>query len=239
MSRIAIIPARGGSKRIPNKNIKSFHGKPILAYSIEAALNSQQIDKVIVSTDDEKVTEISKSYGLEVIERPAAESSDSAPARDVIRHGIARLQHFKNLIYLQPTSPLRHPNTIDDALMMFNKSNNGSLVSVNATAKPLDWMFTLSKSNQLVPQTREKSLNRQEALPLYVLNGAIYISNLVELIKNDFNLVRNDSIGFVMSKVESIDIDDQFDFEVAEHFLRKESGKGENYEQQTKPMYGV
>jgi N-acylneuraminate cytidylyltransferase len=101
---------------------------------------------------------------------------------------------------------------------------------VTATAKPLDWMFTLSKSNQLLPQARDRSENRQDALPLFVLNGAIYISDLVELIRNDFNLVRNDSIGFVMSKVESIDIDDQFDFDVAEHFLRKQSGVGKNCE---------
>ncbi len=226
---IGLIPARMGSKGLPGKNWREINGKPLISWTIEAALNSQHIDKVIVSTDDEKVSEISKSYGLEVIERPEAESSDSALAKDVIRHGIARLQHFKNLIYLQPTSPLRHASTIDDALMVFNKSNNGSLVSVTATAKPLDWMFTLSKSNQLLPQTRDRRLNRQEALPFFVLNGAIYISNLLELIENDFNLVRNNSIGFVMSKVESIDIDDQFDFDVAEHFLRRESGGGENY----------
>lgn len=226
---IGLIPARMGSKGLPGKNWREINGKPLIAWTIEAALNSQQIDKVIVSTDDEKVSEISKSYGLEVIERPEAESSDSAPAKDVIRHGILRLQHFKNLIYLQPTSPLRNSNTIDEAFELFNKSNNGSLVSVTATAKPLDWMFSLSKANQLLPQTRDRTLNRQDAPPLFVLNGAIYISNLVELIENDFNLVRNDSIGFVMSKVESIDIDDEFDFEVADHFLRKESSWGENY----------
>ena len=220
---IGLIPARMGSKGLPGKNWREINGKPLISWTIEAALNSQHIDKVIVSTDDEKVSEISKSYGLEVIDRPEAESSDSAPAKDVIRHGIARLQHFKNLIYLQPTSPLRQPSTIDEASILFNKSNNGSLVSVTATAKPLEWMFTLSKSNQLLPHTRGRSLNRQDALPLFVLNGAIYISDIVELIKNDFNLVRDDSIGFVMSKVESIDVDDQFDFEVAEHFLRKVS----------------
>jgi CMP-N-acetylneuraminic acid synthetase len=227
---IGLIPARMGSKGIPGKNWREINGKPLISWTIEAALNSQQIDKVIVSTDDEKIMEISQSYGLEVIERSDAESSDSASAKDVIRHGVARLQDYKNIIYLQPTSPLRHPRTIDEALKFFGNSNNGSLVSVTAGAKPLEWTFKLSELNQLIPQTSNKVLNRQDTAPYFVLNGAIYISDLLELKENDFNLLRNNSLGFVMSKIESIDIDDDFDFQIAEYFLRQKNDRGRNYE---------
>jgi CMP-N,N'-diacetyllegionaminic acid synthase len=226
---VSLIPARMGSKGVPGKNWKEINGKPLIAWTIEAALNCQYIDKVIVSTDDKTIMEISRSYGLEVIERSQSESSDTASAADVIRHAIAHLRQYKNLIYLQPTSPLRRQHTIDEALYRFKNMKNGSLVSLTYGAKPLEWTFKLSKSNQLIPQTREEIFNRQEAEPYYFLNGALYISDLDELVKNDFNLVRDDSIGFVMSKLESIDIDDEFDFEVAEYFLRKASEKGENY----------
>src|SRR3989344_1555145 len=133
MRFIAIIPARAGSKRIPQKNIKPLLGKPLLVYSIEKALTAKHINEIVVSTDDVKVADIARKYNVEIIHRPLSLALDTTPTEDVLLHTIEEIQsrgktatHF---VLLQPTSPLRHPQDIDQAIEKLKTENADSLFS--------------------------------------------------------------------------------------------------------------
>jgi CMP-N-acetylneuraminic acid synthetase len=146
---IAIIPARGGSKGIPRKNIRLLAGKPLIAYTIEAAFTSK-MDKVIVSTEDEEIAEISKKYGAEVIERPKGLAKDETPTIDVIFH-VLEILKAKNynpdiVVLLQPTSPLRNAEDIYNAIKLFLDSDCESVVSVCEVEHPPYWSFEIEEA---------------------------------------------------------------------------------------------
>lgn len=152
---IAIIPARGGSKGLPGKNIKEMCGKPLIAYTIEVALKSKSIDHVILSTDDEEIATVAKKYGAEVpFMRPAELASDTAMAVDNYIYTIGRLEKEWNtkidsFVVLQPTSPLRIAEDIDGAVELFNARNADSVVTYVKEAHPIFWHKKIDENNKL------------------------------------------------------------------------------------------
>lgn len=227
MLSLAIIPARGGSKGLPGKNIRELGGKPLIAYSIEAALQAGNIDRVIVSTDDEKIAEVALKFGAEVpFLRPDYLSTDTAGTIDVVLHALEYFEaggiSFDNVILLQPTSPLRSSKDIKKALALFDNNKCDSVISVcEAMVHPL--LLRRIGQNGLLQdfiEQRDKHVRRQDMEKVYQLNGAIYITKVGSLERNhSFYGERN--IPYVMSEESSMDIDEELDLQVAELILKK------------------
>lgn len=222
---IAIIPARGGSKGIPNKNIKNLAGKPLIAYTIKSALNSKYIDRVIVSTDDEEIAAISQSYGAEIVTRPSDLALDSSPLIDTIFHAVKWLKNdydFEIVVLLQPTSPLRTTNDIDSSIQLFLKRDCTSVISVCDTRK-LYWSLKL-ENGYLIPFFKKKyvAMRRQHLPQLFMPNGAIFISTLCN-IYNKKSFYTERIIPYIMPLERSIDIDTDIDFMLAEQVIIKKN----------------
>lgn len=222
---LAIITARGGSKRLPGKNILDLNGKPLIAWTIEAAKKSLYIDKLIVSTDDNKIANISKQYGAEVpFLRPDELSSDTTISIDVVFHAIKFFKEknirFKYILLLQPTSPLRISEDIDNAFKMID-DNTKAIVSVCETEHSPLWSNTLpenlSMKDFIIPEIKNK---RSQDLPKYYrLNGAIYIAEVDYLIKhNEFFGINTKA--FIMPQERSVDIDNEVDFKLCDIYSR-------------------
>ncbi len=218
---LCVIPARSGSKRLHHKNILEIAGKPLIAHTIEAALQSTVIDKVIVSTDDEEIALISQKYNAEVpFIRPTELSDDSASSINVIIHCIdyfkSKSIYFDYVILLQPTSPLRTSDDIDKAFELISKKTR-AVVSVCKSEHPPSWMYTLSDGNYInIPDYK----NSTEGSNFYRLNGAIYISEIDDLYKNK-SFIGCHTKAFIMPAEKSIDIDTRIDFELCKILLNE------------------
>ena len=223
---IAIIPARGGSKGIPKKNIKQLSGKALIAYSIEAALKSQYNSKTIVSTEDEEIAEISRRYGAEVIERPNELARDETPTIDVIFQ-VLEILKMKNynpdiVVLLQPTSPLRSAGDIDNAINLFLDSGCESVVSVCEVEHPPHWSFRIEEGYlKSLFDKRYLRMRRQDLEKAYIPNGAIYVSTPQTLYKYK-SFYCNHIIPYIMPFERSVDIDNEIDFMLAELLMRRE-----------------
>jgi CMP-N-acetylneuraminic acid synthetase len=223
---LAIIPARGGSKRLPRKNILLLQNKPLIYWSIDAALKTQYINEVIVTTDDIEIAEISKKYGAKVpFIRPNELANDTADSVSVVLHVIeyykSQSVKIENIILLQPTSPLRTSEDISLAIELFEQKNADSIISVCPTEHSPLWCNTLPEDLSMDNFINPKYKNtRSQDLPIYYrLNGAIYIikSNILEKEKS-FNTSKN-SYSYIMSNEKSIDIDTKLDFIIAEQIM--------------------
>lgn len=219
---LAVVTARAGSKRLSNKNILDLAGKPLIAWTIKAAQKSEYIDKLIVSTDSEKIAEISKQYGAEVpFLRPNRLSNDTADSFSVLEHSIAFFKNqFDYILLLQPTSPLRTTNDINTAIEMLNTSIKG-VVSVCETEHSPLWSNTLpddlSMKDFIRPEIKNK---RSQDLPNYYrLNGAIYVSEIDYFYKSG-GFIGNKTKACIMKQEHSIDIDGEFDFKFCEALLK-------------------
>ena len=223
---LALIPARGGSKGIPGKNIIALMGKPLIAWTIEAALKSAFIDRVIVSTDSTQIAEVSRKFGADVpFMRPAELAQDKSKTIDAIIHAIEKLNASGNiydvLILLQPTSPLRTSEDIDGALKTFFANNNKSLVSISPVEDNPLLIRTLNPDKITMNRLLDTSstCRRQDMPEYYRVNGSIYINLIREInINTSFN---DNIIPFVMSKDHSVDIDEPADLAKAEYYIVK------------------
>ena len=222
---LAIIPARGGSKRIPLKNIRELCGKPLIFYAINSSINSRYIDRVIVSTDDKKINEISENLGSEVIERPKELAKDNTPSTDVVFHVLEVLQKENYnpslIVLIQPTSPLRNKEDIDNSIELFLKNKGESLISVSEFKHPPYWCFKIEKG--LLKPLYDKHyliMRSQDFEKFFRPNGAIFISKPKDLYKNKTFYTEN-TIPYIMPSERSIDIDDEFDFLIAEFLMQK------------------
>ena len=222
---IGIIPARGGSKGIRKKNIVDLAGKPLIAYTIEQAKGSKYIDKIIVTTDDEEIADISRSLGAEVpFSRPKALATDEAKGIDVVLHAItwfdSNEESFDIVMMLQPTSPLRLSEDIDKAIEMLFLKNAMAIVSVCKSEHHPLWSNTLPEDsnmkNFINPEYMNK--NRQELPVFYRLNGAIYLS-FCNYIKDRKSFYGENTFAYIMPDERSIDIDNMLDFKLAELLL--------------------
>lgn len=226
MNIMAIIPARGGSRGIPKKNIKILGEKPLIAYTIEAAKKSKYIDKVIVSTDSDEIAYISKKYGAEIpFIRPAELSKDETPGIDPILHAVDyMITHEKYIpdyvVCLQCTSPFRNHTHIDVALESVINSSEDSLVSV-CESDTLSWMKKIVDNRLVNYESNEKIYaRRQDAPKAYKLNGAIYAIKKDVLLENKSLVLNNRTIPFIMDNISSLDIDEPIDFEFAEFLIK-------------------
>lgn len=223
---LAIIPARSGSKGLKDKNIKQLNGKPMIAYTIEAAIKSNIFDDIIVSTDSQKYANISIKYGATVpFLRPEYLSTDTATTNDVIEYTIKELKKagkdYDYLMILQPTSPLREANDIiDSAKVLFEKEANSVVSVCEAEHSPL-YMNILNESLSMDGFLQRDIKTRRQELPKYYrLNGAIYLCK-VDYFLNYKDFYKEKSYAYVMDKERSVDIDDELDFIMAEILMKE------------------
>ena len=221
MKNLAIIPARSGSKGIKDKNIRPLCGKPLMAYSIEAALKSGKFEEVMVSTDSEKYAVIAKQYGASVpFLRSDTTASDTASSWDMVEEVLynykALGREFDTFCLLQPTSPLRTAEDIVGAFSLYEEKADFAVVSVcEAEHSPL-WCGHLPATKEFLNFLDERNLKQRQAGQIfYRLNGAIYIVNVAKF-KTQRNLYRKGSFAYIMSQEKSVDIDSLVDFKLAE-----------------------
>ena len=228
---LAIIPARGESKRLPNKNILDLSGKPLISWSINASLNSKYIDRTVVSTDSDQIREVALSYGAEVpFKRPNHLSDDFAIKDDVIMHTIdffrnEKQEKFDYIIYLQPTSPLRNEGHIDDAIEYMFEKKADAVVSVCEVEHPVQWTAVLPDSRDMSIFINSLDLQtRSQDFPVrYRLNGAIFIYNSNKLIESKSVFLKENIFAYVMPQNVSIDIDTETDLMFAKSILDNHS----------------
>ena len=215
---LVIIPARKGSKGIPAKNKKLLNGKPLIQYTIDAALAIFPKYSICISTDDIDIQDIGIQNGLSVPNlRPENLSNDKASARDVILYEVLKTdREIETIVYLQPTSPLRTALNIKEALDLYDYISMDMLVSVSlAKANPYFNLFEEDEKENLVISKKHESKSRQDAPEVFQFNGAIYLINYQSLIKNEISLFPRIK-KYLMSKEDSIDIDDPIDWHLAE-----------------------
>ena len=219
---LAVIPARAGSKRLPNKNIKILNGKPMIAYTIEAALRSKVFNNVMVSTESIDYAEISKNLGAEVpFLRDKRLASDKSSTWDVvvdILHNYKKLGlEFKTVCVLQPTSPLRNEIDVIKAFELFNNKDADFVTSISPTNKKPQWINSLPSDLSLTTFLKKNPSDIKD--DLYMLNGAIYLLDVNYLLSSK-DFYSGKSYAYVMDKSKSIDIDDEHDFLMAELLLK-------------------
>ena len=211
---LCLIPARSGSKRLPGKNIRLLAGKPLIAYTIEAARNSGVFDCICVSTDDEEIAAIAREYGAEVpFMRPAHLANDTARVVDVSRHALGFFaehgHEYESFCVLQPTSPLRTANDIRDAYALFRSNGADYVVGIVAWEHPPFWAFE-KRDNFLTPHWgAEKMLKTQDLPQLWRPNGAIFMAR-TDAFLEDGTFYTDQTIGYEMPPERAIDVDDEF-----------------------------
>ena len=221
MNILAIIPARGGSKRIPKKNIKKLGGKPLIKYTIDAATNSKKIDDVIVSTEDKEISDIVKRYGTRVIERPKVLATDWAKTIDVVLD-VLNQEECKIVVLLQPTCPFRTGQDIDEAINLFLRNPQcDSVISMAEAGANHCWLMKIKGNKFLTPVFGHKYLSqRSQDLPkMYIPNGAIYITTPAVLRKYK-SFYTKKVVPYLMPRERSIDIDDFDDWAIAENKIK-------------------
>jgi CMP-N-acetylneuraminic acid synthetase len=206
---IAVIPARGGSKGLPGKNIKLLNNKPLIAWSIESALQSKKIDRVIVSTDSDDIKKVALHYGAEVIDRPAHLSTDEATTISVLEHIIQEIPLTHSIVVLQPTSPLRDDNLIDRCIEQYESDNYTNL----ATGYWCKFKEFGSHNN----------LRRQDYKGFFYDDGNVYILSR-EIIKKGLWCGNNPS-RYITDKHMNFEIDDEVDFVIVEALINKYKNK--------------
>ncbi len=218
---LGIVPARGGSKRLPRKNMLDLCGKPLIAWSIEAGLNSKYIDKVVVSSDDDEILNISSNFGAETIKRPVELASDTATTFDAIKHTIENVEKYDYIVLLQPTSPLRNAKHIDEAIELLEIKNADAVVSVCEMDHSPLWSNTLPNDGNMRGFLREEILNKrsQDLEKYYRLNGAIYICKTEKLIENKSFFLKENIFAYIMNRENSVDIDEKLDFIIAKNIM--------------------
>ena len=222
MNTVAIIPARGGSKGIPRKNIKELCEKPLITYIIETALRVEELDRVIVSTEDKEIAEVAKKCGAEVpFMRPEELARDETPTLPVLQHAVKYLEEKENykpdiVVLLYATSPLLKHERVSEGIKMLREGNFNSVLGV-VEDRGHYWLETNNGYERLYPKALK---NRQFIKPLLKENGAIYICKRDILIEK--NEIIGGKIGFlVMKRDESIDIDELLDFEFTEFLMNR------------------
>jgi len=212
MKVLAIIPARGGSKRVPNKNTKMLFGKPLIAHTILQAKESKYIDKVVVSTDDPEIKRIAQTYLCAVVDRPKKLATDTASTESVIMHVIKKAKEYNSVIVLlQCTCPMRTAEDIDKAIEMYERYD--SVLSV-CPSKSILWKNN-GKGGKSITYEEGNRPTRSQDIDYYEENGAIYVFGRHGFLEHKLRMYGNKGL-YIMSKERSIDIDEEEDFEYLE-----------------------
>jgi len=221
---LAIIPARGGSKGVPRKNIRELSGKPLIAWTIEAALKSRYIDRLILSSDDDEIIEIAGKWGCEApFIRPKELATDVTGTANVIFHAIKNIgERYDYIVVLQPTSPLRLAADIDNCIKYCIEMNSTSCVSVTEAEKNPYWMYFLDNDGRMtsVIDVSKIPTRRQDLPAAYSLNGAVYVVK-VEWFEKSVKLIDKQTVAYVMPKIRSLDIDTELDLMIFQVILDK------------------
>ncbi|KLU62649.1 CMP-N,N'-diacetyllegionaminic acid synthase [Peptococcaceae bacterium CEB3] len=236
---LGIIPARGGSKGIPRKNIRLLGGKPLLAWTIEAALAAKCLDRLILTTEDEEIAKVGRKYGCEVpFLRPAELALDTTPGIEPVLHAIRWLAeresyHPDYVLLLQPTSPFRRAEQIRECVARMLCAKSGpliptrpqtppcdALVGVTEPGQPPEWMFRAGEEGFLRPLLPAEGAARRQELPAtWVLNGALYLIR-TEVLLREHTFMPERVEGFPMDRTSSLDLDTPWDWQMAEYCLK-------------------
>ena len=217
-SVLGLITARGGSKGVPGKNIRLLAGKPLIVWTIEAALESGRIDRLILSTDSDEIANVAKAAGCEVpFMRPPALATDTATSNDVIRHALATIDsNDDRVVLLQPTSPLREAQDINGCLDAQAAGGGPFAVSVCIADPPPQYIYRIGIDHRLSPVIEGPKASRRQDLPeSYTLNGAVYAFERTWFLSAG-GLQITDAVPYIMPAERSIDIDTELDFMFAE-----------------------
>jgi CMP-N-acetylneuraminic acid synthetase len=229
MRVLGLIPARGGSKGVPRKNIRLLQGKPLLAYTAEAGLQAKTLSRVILSTEDEEIAETGRNCGLDVpFMRPAELAQDSTPSLAVVRHALLALKEkgedFEAVCLLQPTNPLRRAEDIDACVELFIKSNADCVISVLPVPHEYNpkWVFWQDERGRMSLSTGDKEIiSRRQDLPrAFHRDGSVYITRS-EIIMNRHSLYGENVVGFEMAPQFSANIDTEEDWQAVEKRIRR------------------
>ncbi|RJP80696.1 MAG: acylneuraminate cytidylyltransferase family protein [Desulfobacteraceae bacterium] len=228
MKTLAIIPARGGSKRIPGKNKRPFCGKPLIAWTIETALQVETIDRVIVSSDDEEILKIAMEHDARLpLRRPQSISGDQAPAIEYVKHAVRYLRdsersEYDAIVILQPTSPLTQPEDVGGTLKLLETTGADSAVSVvklDHAIHPIK--MKILKQDRLFPYLEEENgrMAYHDLPEIYIRNCSVYASTIETIHEN--MIIGNDCRAYIMPRERSVDINDEIDFIFAEFLMEK------------------
>lgn len=217
---LGIIPARGGSKGVPGKNIRPVGGKPLIAWTIDAARSSKYLDRVVLSSDDANIASVALAHACEVpFIRDANLATDTAPTMDVVLDTLTRCPGYEWVVLLQPTSPLRSADDIDHAIEQCLKLRAPACVSVSLARESPYWMFNVGQTARITPLLPNVKATRRQDLPsAYSLNGAIYVAN-VDWLSRERRFVTSETVAYVMPAERSIDIDTETDFLILKFLL--------------------
>ena len=210
---LGVIPARGGSKGVPGKNIRLVAGKPLIAWTIEAAQSSKSLDHVVLTSDDREIIDVAKKYNCNApFVRDSHLAIDTTPTVDVVLDALDRCPGYEWVVLLQPTSPLRTAQDIDQAVEQCIALNAPSCVSVCLAQESPYWMFTLNQDQNLAPLLPNVAVTRRQDLPpVYSLNGAIYVAKS-EWLRQKRTFLTPDTVAYEMPVERSLDIDTETDF---------------------------
>lgn len=224
---LALIPARGGSKGLPGKNILPVHGRPLLALTADAARAASALDRIVVSSDADSILAAARTCGVEAMRRPAELASDTATTVDVVLHALDAYPGHDVVVVLQPTSPLRSAADIDAALERFAASGAPACVSVCEAEQSPYWMYRLGERQTLLPllDASVEATRRQDLPAVYVLNGAVYVADAAWL-RATRAFVGPGTVAHIMPAERSLDIDTLEDFRMLEAALRDRSSAG-------------
>ena len=221
-SVLAVIPARGGSKGLPGKNIAKLAGKPLIAWTIEEARKSRYIDRLVLTTDDKLIMAVARRWKCEVpFTRPPELSRDETPGIEPIMHAVRMCPGYDYVVKLQPTSPLRTVEDIDGCIEACARAGADSCVTVTEAGTPPQWMYNLDGQGRLSPLAGTTQSNRQDLPRPYALNGAVYVARR-KWLQASRSFVCEGTLAHVMPAHRSVDIDTGFDLFIAEACKVKE-----------------
>jgi len=224
---LGVIPARGGSKGVPGKNIRELGGRPLIGWTIEQAQGSRYIDRTVVSSDSSEVISVARKWGGDVpFVRPAALATDTAPGVAPAIHAAGELPGYDYVVLLQPTSPLRTSEDIDACIDLCILSGAPSAVAVSLVSESPYWMYQMGEDRRLSPLLGSKELvtRRQDLPPIYLVNGALYVA-LTSWLKEKGTFLSEETVGYVMPGERSADLDSEEDFERLTALLGKKNAK--------------
>ena len=224
---LAVIPARGGSKGVPRKNVRLLQGKPLIAWTSEAAKGSALIDRLVTSTEDPEIREVAQRFGCETpFVRPAELAADDTPGMAPIRHALTQLPGYDLIVVLQPTSPLRLTSDIDGCISRLSESNADCCVSMTAAETPPQWMYVKRSGDLVEPYLKDAEANvrRQDLGTVLALNGAVYVAR-TEWIQAGRSFLEGRLACYEMPPERSLDIDTEWDWQLAENALAA-AGRG-------------
>jgi CMP-N,N'-diacetyllegionaminic acid synthase len=232
-SILAVIPARGGSKGVKRKNLRNIGGKPLIEWTIDAAKNAQYVDRVIFSSEDQELMDVAAEIGCEVpFVRPDDLATDTASMIDVVCHAIRECGETHDyVVLLQPTSPLRNSEDIDQVVSMCVKNNAPACISVSKVSKSPYWMYERKEKGLISPlkiSPEIKAYRRQDLPSIYQLNGAIYFADSRWLLERN-SFVCEETISYVMPSERSVDVDEELDLIMINTILSMRNDESEKH----------